>query len=1734
MEGAIPQGSFNFHIGLDGSVQIARSLRSLKADVSGLTQAWKAQEINLKSAGQGTAAAEAKYKGLTESVKSQKLVIGQLKDEQGKLDTSTKKGAESFARLEKQVAQAESKLAGMTAQQKRAKDSMMYYKSGLADAQAQLKKTSESSKAYVDRLKAEGKQNQANSAHLRSLKSEYNQMSTIYAKQVQEMTRMANESGKTSDAYHKQAIRVNEMGTKMASARAEMKHMVSSSVTTSKSIARMKDVSASTGNAIKAGFSKARGAITAVGVAAGTAGMALLSGAKQASTLQKSYTETTNLMVSGGEKQAEVTKNVAQMQKDGAALSMKYGKSQKAIADAYQDLVKRGYTSSQALGVMKTELQGSVASGDDFKDVVSVASSTLEGFGLRAKTTGEMTKNTKMTVNALAYAADMTASGFSDMGVAMSYVSATAKSLKMNVSQTAAAVGVLSNNGVEADKAGTGLRKVLNSLAAPSAKTMKSIGLTSNSFKDAHGNLLPLTKSMEILREHTKNLSTGDKAVVFKSLFGTTGMQAGQILADQSKELDKVTKSTEKAAKSGTYVQTIANKNNKSAQQSLARFKASMTNLEIMLSAKLLPVLSKAADAMTKELAKKSTQKTIKEIANAIGEMAKKLVQFVTYLADHKKEVKAFAITVGGIWATGKIVGFIAKTKEALGLLKLVGKGTKVGGAVSNALGGYTMGGALGSAKAAGGFSQLTTAGKVTNGLAGVGVAIDAGTSIYKAFTSKKMSDKYKNAGKGIGSAMGGGIGLFFGGPLGAAVGAGIGKVVGGWAGKASKSFVDGWNKKGVGKSKPKDFLGKLGYDARNIGDGVASWWKKLQAEDNKATKKRNAQMKKATAALAKGWNGFWGGMGDTFKKTNSTIGKGMGNFGKSIKGGLKTAGNNMAKWSKNTYKSYTKWLHGFEDDMKKLGLVGALKKQFVNMNTAILKRGIKLAKSWSKTWKSITSTTGKWLGSAKKSIGKWGSNVGKWWSGWKKSFSKSWSNGWKQSKKNVADNFDDMKKGIHDFGPNVSKWWKGFHKSFSKSWSSGWKTTGDYFNNTFNSTKKALGSWGSSINKWWKDFSKPFVSGWKTVWGGIGRFFSSIFAGIAKDAKGGLNGVIGFVNGAIGGINGVIHKFGGKKTTISKIKKLATGTGALSGTRRAITAPTLAMLNDGPEADNRELVMKRSGELYMHKGRNVMDILTPGDEVFNASETKMLMGQAGITHYAAGTGFLDWLKKNVGGALNTAKEKVEAIGGFVAHPIKSFETYFANKINIGKVSGTVQKAIGSIMKSSAVKQGQKWWATVWDVIRGAANGGAAGGNWAHTPGAGWKLTSGFGNRGGVSGGYSSHDGNDFSGAKLVHAMHGGTVTRTGGAPSGWGGGSGIGESVVVRGSDGYSVIYQELNGKNNSGAGLKVKKGDTVKTGDPIATLGAAGTHVHVGVTKHPMFSIGGSSTKGWLDITKLKGGSSGGSKSLSGGLVAVVKKQLGSGMFSWIAKHLSPLLAEDDSASGGGDPAGSGVTRWKDDVKKDLKKLHLSTSKSMVSKVLKQIETESGGNAHAMGGDDGLADGKAMGLMQVKPGTFNAYKLSGHGNIMNGYDNLLAGLNYAKHRYGKSLSFLGQGHGYANGGFAAVPSIFGEDGLEAAIPLSAAKSSRGYELLGKTAAAMAARDGGRTASADTDKKLDTLISLMTTLVNSGINETIEAHFHAHLDKKEMAHEMVDPLTIEMNRKNKLAARRKGQIAWS
>ncbi|MCD5464854.1 tape measure protein [Lactobacillus delbrueckii] len=224
---------------------------------------------------------------------------------------------------------------------------------------------------------------------------------------------------------------------------------------------------------------------------------------------------------------------------------------------------------------------------------------------------------------------------------------------------------------------------------------------------------------------------------------------------------------------------------------------------------------------------------------------------------------------------------------------------------------------------------------------------------------------------------------------------------------------------------------------------------------------------------------------------------------------------------------------------------------------------------------------------------------------------------------------------------------------------------------------------------------------------------------------------------------------------------------------------------------------------------------------------------------------------------------------------------------------------------------------------------------------------------------------------------------------------------------------------------------------------------------------------------------------------------------MTSMISDKFKKLIQgyKDDSEDGGGsvgNPGGAGVMRWKSYVAKALEANGIEPTGYRVSKILATIQRESGGNPRAINLWDSNAKAgiPSKGLMQTIGPTFNAYKFAGHGNIYNGYDNLLAAINYIKHRYGTSDAAFARvaASGYAKGGVIdrEQMALLGEGNrTEFVVPNpSVAGPSRTYEMIGR-AAAYASQAGGGSGSIMSDnalklveRKLDSLIDYSATQV--------------------------------------------------
>lgn len=126
---------------------------------------------------------------------------------------------------------------------------------------------------------------------------------------------------------------------------------------------------------------------------------------------------------------------------------------------------------------------------------------------------------------------------------------------------------------------------------------------------DSKGELKSISTIMGVLGDHMKGLSKADKVDIMNSLFGTTGQQAGLILAENAKDLGKLSAETLKAGKSGKYVSELASKNSQTAKVQMDRFKQTMNAFTMDLGSAFLPAINEAGNKMAKFLTSKDGQK---------------------------------------------------------------------------------------------------------------------------------------------------------------------------------------------------------------------------------------------------------------------------------------------------------------------------------------------------------------------------------------------------------------------------------------------------------------------------------------------------------------------------------------------------------------------------------------------------------------------------------------------------------------------------------------------------------------------------------------------------------------------------------------------------------------------------------------------------------------------------------------------------------------------------------------------------------------------------------------------------------------------------------------------------------------------------------------------------------------------------------------------------------------------
>ncbi|OEK54287.1 hypothetical protein ASS95_07045 [Staphylococcus equorum] len=624
------------------------------------------------------------------------------------------------------------------------------------------------------------------------------------------------------------------------------------------------------------------------------------------------------------------------------------------------------------------------------------------------------------------------------------------------------------------------------------------------------------------------------------------------------------------------------------------------------------------------------------------------------------------------------------------------------------------------------------------------------------------------------------------------------------------------------------------------------------------------------------------------------------------------------------------------------------------------------------------------------------------------------------------------------------------------------WNGVRDKFNNLKNSIKSIIGKVKDNLYDTWDKIWNKVTGVASSLWSTVKGTFQNMKDGI----KGFADKIGGTINGMVGGIKKGLNKLiegvnwvGGKLGIDKKIPKLSTGTDGASNSvvsNGAISSPTLATVNDrGPGngsgiGGHQEVIQRANGQMFAPKGRDVTVPLGKGDVVHSGRSVQKAQRAGVLPKFSRGTdkkkkydllrqqrkhgeGGMDAIGSNIsksawgvsgGGVLDDLKRVGVATSKVAAKKTaktaadatkKGKETVVAGTKKVAETLDDVMSYVGSpgklvnaMLKKFGVDFGNvkgeipkdMMWDGMWKGLKGGVKSLFDG--WlteASSDGDGGYIdlshgiNFGFGSPPGYP--FGRHDGLDIGypyGSKLYSTMSG-----TGTGSKGWNGG--FGNNMWLNKGGPVEAIYGHMSELAWTGK-KKVKPGTYIgKSGGDPARQGAGagqstGPHLHYEMRWNGQ----PKDPKNWLKTNN------GGGKA-SGKYGSTIKQALGMAGLPQTSKY---------------------IKAWQE-----------------------QARTESTFNPKAKNPSG------ASGLVQVKPATFAANKLPGHGDIWNPLDNLIAGMRYAKATYGpkKMLDRIGHGLPYKTGGIINSEGMYNlaEDGhSEVVVPLDPARANDAMKLIG------------------------------------------------------------------------------------
>ena len=200
------------------------------------------------------------------------------------------------------------------------------------------------------------------------------------------------------------------------------------------------------------------------------------------------------------------------------------------VAGAMVALGRMGFASSEIEASIGAVLNLSRATGTDLSESADIAANSLRIFGLSADRMASVS-------DVLTAAANGSAQTLTDLFDAMKMAGPQAKAAGEDITDTAAAIGVLANVGLKGSLAGTALRKSFSQFAKVKIQDkLASVGVRA---VDATGNLRKMADIVRDLAGAMNTMPTAQRIAFAEEIFDLRGSLAGLSLTGNVAQLDE-------------------------------------------------------------------------------------------------------------------------------------------------------------------------------------------------------------------------------------------------------------------------------------------------------------------------------------------------------------------------------------------------------------------------------------------------------------------------------------------------------------------------------------------------------------------------------------------------------------------------------------------------------------------------------------------------------------------------------------------------------------------------------------------------------------------------------------------------------------------------------------------------------------------------------------------------------------------------------------------------------------------------------------------------------------------------------------------------------------------------------------------------------------------------------------------------------------------------------------------